>query len=104
MGQAFGKSADGESSEEPKGEAKPNNKQSQSAKEPAGPVVNRLVTIVVDPGHGGEDPGARGRRGTREKHVTLTLARNLKSLIHVDPKMRPQPPRAGDVLTALEGP
>src|SRR5256885_11747825 len=75
MGQAFGKSADGESSEEPKGEAKPNNKQSQSAKEPAGPVVNRLVTIVVDPGHGGEDPGAPGRRGTRAKHVTLTIAR-----------------------------
>src|SRR6266853_4822546 len=49
MGQAFGKSADGESSEEPKGQAKANNKPSQSAKEPA---VNRLVTIVVDPGHG----------------------------------------------------
>jgi len=103
MGQAFGKSADGESSEEPKGEAKPNNKQSQSAKEPAGPVVNRLVTIVVDPGHGGEDPGARGRRGTREKHVTLTIARKLKSLIDVEPNMRALLTRDGDFLIPLEG-
>jgi N-acetylmuramoyl-L-alanine amidase len=103
MGQAFGKSADGESSEEPKGEAKPNNKQSQSSKEPAGPVVNRLVTIVVDPGHGGEDPGARGRRGTREKHVTLTIARKLKSLIDVEPNMRALLTRDGDFLIPLEG-
>jgi len=103
MGQAFGKSADGESSEEPKGEARPNNKQSRSAKEPAGPVVNRLVTIVVDPGHGGEDPGARGRRGTREKHVTLTIARKLKSLIDVEPNMRALLTRDGDFLIPLEG-
>ena len=100
MGQAFGKSPDGESSEEPKGQAKPNNKQSQPAKEPA---VNRLVTIVVDPGHGGEDPGARGRRGTREKHVTLTIARRLKSLIDVEPNMRALLTRDGDFLIPLEG-
>ena len=97
MGQAFGKSADEESSE---GQAKPSNKQSQSAKEPA---VNRLVTIVVDPGHGGEDPGARGRRGTREKHVTLTIARRLKSLIDVEPNMRALLTRDGDFLIPLEG-
>ncbi len=103
MGQGLGKSADGESSEEPKGEARPNNKQSQSAKEPAGPVVNRLVTIVVDPGHGGEDPGARGRRGTHEKHVTLTIARKLKSLIDVEPNMRALLTRDGDFLIPLEG-
>ena len=100
MGQAFGKSAEGESSEEAKGQAKPNNKQSQSANEPA---VNRLVTIVVDPGHGGEDPGARGRRGTREKHVTLTIARKLKSLIDVEPNMRALLTRDGDFLIPLEG-
>src|SRR5256885_1840338 len=103
LGQASGKSADGEPSEEPKGEAKPSNRQSQSAKEPAGPVVNRLVTIVVDPGHGGEDPGARGRRGTREKHVTLTIARKLKSLIDVEPNRRGLLTRDGDFLIPLEG-
>ncbi len=103
MGQVFGKSADGEPSEEQRREARPNNKQSQSAKEPAGPVVNRLVTIVVDAGHGGEDPGARGRRGTREKHVTLTIARRLKSLIDVEPNMRALLTRDGDFFIPLEG-
>jgi len=42
------------------------------------PVVARLVTIVIDAGHGGEDPGATGRRGSREKHVTLTIAGNRR--------------------------
>src|SRR6266851_416206 len=40
-----------------------------SIKQPVSPRVDRLVTIAVDAGHGGEDPGARGRRGTREKHA-----------------------------------
>jgi N-acetylmuramoyl-L-alanine amidase len=102
MGQAFGKSADGEPSEEPKREVRPNNKQPQSTKEPAGPVVNRLVTIVVDAGHGGEDPGARGRSGTREKHVTLTIARKLKSLIDVEPNMRALLTRDGDYFIPLD--
>jgi N-acetylmuramoyl-L-alanine amidase len=44
-------------------------------------VVARLVTIVIDPGHGGEDPGAKGRGGSREKSVTLTIARKLKAII-----------------------
>ncbi|MBL8514220.1 MAG: N-acetylmuramoyl-L-alanine amidase [Betaproteobacteria bacterium] len=39
----------------------------------------RTVTVVLDPGHGGEDPGAIGRRGTREKDVVLTIARKLKA-------------------------
>src|SRR6185295_10964345 len=45
---------------------------------PARPKVARLATIVIDPGHGGEDPGARGRLGSREKDVTLTIAKRLK--------------------------
>ncbi|MGH8690515.1 MAG: N-acetylmuramoyl-L-alanine amidase, partial [Burkholderiales bacterium] len=43
------------------------------------PGVARLATIVIDPGHGGEDPGAIGRRGTREKDINLTMARRLKA-------------------------
>lgn len=39
----------------------------------------RLFTVVLDPGHGGEDPGAIGRRGTREKDVVLNIARKLKA-------------------------
>src|SRR6185295_11267314 len=42
--------------------------------------VARLATIVIDAGHGGEDPGALGRHGSREKDVTLSIARRLKTL------------------------
>lgn len=44
-------------------------------------VMRRLITIAVDPGHGGEDPGAIGRRGTYEKVVTLSIGRQLAGLI-----------------------
>ena len=73
-----------------------------SIKQPVNPRVDRLVTIAVDAGHGGEDPGARGRRGTREKHVTLTIARKLKSLIDAEPNMRAMLTRDGDYFIDLE--
>jgi N-acetylmuramoyl-L-alanine amidase len=63
--------------------------------------ADRLITIAVDAGHGGEDPGARGRRGTREKHVTLTIARKLKSLIDAEPNMRAMLTRDGDYFIEL---
>jgi N-acetylmuramoyl-L-alanine amidase len=69
--------------------------------QPTSPAVDRLVTIAVDAGHGGEDPGARGRRGTREKHVTLTIARKLKSLIDAEPNMRAMLTRDGDYFIEL---
>ncbi|HMH19578.1 MAG TPA: N-acetylmuramoyl-L-alanine amidase, partial [Burkholderiales bacterium] len=94
-----GKSAEEEPSEEQNRAARPNNKQAPSA--PAAPLVNRLVTIAVDAGHGGEDPGARGRRGTREKQVTLTIARKLKSLIDAEPNMRALLTRDGDYFIDL---
>ncbi len=40
--------------------------------------TTRPIVVVLDPGHGGEDPGAVGKRGTREKDVVLTIARKLK--------------------------
>src|SRR5206468_8847191 len=73
-----------------------------SIKQPVNPRVDRLVTIAVDAGHGGEDPGARGRRGTREKHVTLTIARKLQALIDAEPNLRAMLARAGDYFIALE--
>jgi len=82
--------------DEQKREASPSMKQP-----PASPHVDRLVTIAVDAGHGGEDPGARGRRGTREKHVTLTIARKLKSLIDAEPNMRAMLTRDGDYFIDL---
>jgi N-acetylmuramoyl-L-alanine amidase len=65
------------------------------------PSVARLATVVVDPGHGGEDPGARGRRGTREKDVTLLIAHRLKALIDAEPGMRAVLTRDGDYYLAL---
>ena len=64
-------------------------------------AVARLATIVIDPGHGGEDPGALGRRGTREKDVTLMIARRLKKLVDEEPNMRAVLTRDGDYFLAL---
>src|SRR5882672_6231961 len=54
----------------------------------AKPSVARLATIVIDAGHGGEDPGAIGRRGSREKDITLMIARRLKALIDAELNVR----------------
>ena len=48
----------------------------------------RPIIVAIDPGHGGEDPGAIGRRGTCEKDVVLSIARKLKRLIDADASMR----------------
>jgi N-acetylmuramoyl-L-alanine amidase len=63
--------------------------------------VTRYVTVAIDPGHGGEDPGAIGRRGTYEKHVTLSIARRLARLIEADPTMRVLLTRDGDYFVPL---
>jgi len=65
------------------------------------PEVTRLVTIALDAGHGGEDPGARGRGGSREKHVTLTIARKLKTIIDAEPNMRAVLTRDADYYLPL---
>jgi N-acetylmuramoyl-L-alanine amidase len=68
---------------------------------PAGPAAARLATIVIDPGHGGEDPGAIGRLGSREKDITLTIARRLKALIDEEPEMRAVLTRDADYYLPL---
>lgn len=65
------------------------------------PVVDRLVTITLDPGHGGEDPGAIGRGGSYEKHVTLAVARRLKAKIDAEPNMRAVLTRDTDFFVPL---
>jgi N-acetylmuramoyl-L-alanine amidase len=56
-----------------------------TATEPVPPLLGsrtaRLQTMVIDPGHGGDDSGVRGPKGTLEKQVTLDVARRLKALI-----------------------
>ncbi|MDZ4255659.1 MAG: N-acetylmuramoyl-L-alanine amidase [Sulfuritalea sp.] len=65
------------------------------------PEIARLITIVLDPGHGGEDPGAVGRGGSYEKHVTLSVARRLKQKIDATPNMRSVLTRDGDYFIPL---
>lgn len=65
------------------------------------PVVDRLVTITLDPGHGGEDPGAVGRGGSYEKHVTLAVAQRLKARIDSEPNMRAVLTRDSDFFVPL---
>ncbi|HET8832369.1 MAG TPA: N-acetylmuramoyl-L-alanine amidase, partial [Casimicrobiaceae bacterium] len=59
----------------------------------------RRITIAIDPGHGGEDPGAVGRRGTYEKNVVLAIARKLKR--NLDPDMRVMLTRNDDYYVPL---
>ena len=85
-------------------EARVEGKTSASLPEKTKPAaVDRLITIVVDAGHGGEDPGARGRGGTQEKQVTLAIARRLKAAIENEPNMRVVLTRDGDYFIPLGG-
>ena len=66
-----------------------------------GPRMRRLLTIAIDPGHGGEDPGATGGSGTHEKDVVLSIARMLKSKIDAQPNMRAMMTRDADYFVPL---
>ncbi|HLS55119.1 MAG TPA: N-acetylmuramoyl-L-alanine amidase [Zeimonas sp.] len=63
--------------------------------------MTRLVTIAIDAGHGGEDPGAIGRRGTKEKDVVLRIAQRLRERIAREPSMRAYMIRDGDYFVPL---
>ena len=65
-------------------------------------IVDRLVTITLDPGHGGEDPGAIGKGGSYEKNVTLEVARRLKARIDAEPNMRAVMTRDSDYFVPLQ--
>ncbi len=83
--------------EPPAQTADPKSPEVKAAKPPA----PRIITIAIDPGHGGEDPGALGRRGTYEKDVTLAIARKLKALVDDELNMRAILTRDGDYFVAL---
>ncbi|MBI5938156.1 MAG: N-acetylmuramoyl-L-alanine amidase [Betaproteobacteria bacterium] len=61
----------------------------------------RLLTVAIDAGHGGEDPGALGANGSHEKNVTLAVARRLKAQIDRQPNMRAYLTRDGDYFIPL---
>lgn len=63
--------------------------------------IERLAIIVIDAGHGGEDPGALGRLGSREKDITLRIAKRLKKLVDAEPNMRALLTRDDDYFLPL---
>ena len=90
-------------------EAKPaDNKASQGEKTRANDSVDRdklkvdrLITVVLDPGHGGEDPGAVGPSGTHEKTVVLQIAKRLRELLQNEPNFRVVMTRDADFFVPL---
>jgi N-acetylmuramoyl-L-alanine amidase len=77
-----------------KSDSKPDSKSGKSSH-------RRLLTIAIDPGHGGEDPGAIGKRGSREKDIVLSISRRLKQKIEAEPDMRSYLTRDGDYFVPL---
>ncbi len=70
--------------------------------QPVPPPSKSFKTIVLDPGHGGKDPGARGQRGTEEKDITLKVALRLRDLLRKQPGLRVLITRDRDVFVELE--
>ena len=65
------------------------------------PQLSRMITIALDPGHGGEDPGAIGHGGNFEKDVVLLIAKRLKAKIEMQPNMRVFLTRDADFFVPL---
>jgi len=63
--------------------------------------MRRLLTVAIDPGHGGEDPGAIGAAGSREKDVVLQIAQRLRAKIDAQPNMRAMMTRDADFFVPL---
>lgn len=82
-------------------QSRPSKPQKGTPKKPKKPK-QRLI-VVVDPGHGGEDPGAIGRGRNREKTVVLQIGRRLAALINADPNMKAIMTRNSDHFVSLGG-
>ncbi|BBL35311.1 N-acetylmuramoyl-L-alanine amidase AmiC [Nitrosomonas stercoris] len=67
----------------------------------AQPKKKQTITVAIDPGHGGKDPGAIGPGGTMEKNITLSIAKKLKAKIDQEPGMRAVLIRDGDYFISL---
>ncbi|HLF66886.1 MAG TPA: N-acetylmuramoyl-L-alanine amidase [Gammaproteobacteria bacterium] len=67
---------------------------------PERPIASKFV-VAIDAGHGGEDPGAIGPRGTHEKKIVLSIAKKLADLVRAEPGMEPVMIRTGDYYVGL---
>ena len=70
-------------------------------KEVVEPRDKKLIIVAIDAGHGGEDPGAIGAKGTKEKIVNLQISKRLKKLIDKEPSMKAVLIRTGDYYIPL---
>lgn len=70
--------------------------------QPSAPPAKNYTTIVIDPGHGGKDTGARGQRQTEEKDITLKVGLKLRDLLSTHPGVRVLMTRDQDVFVELE--
>ncbi len=70
--------------------------------QPVQPRTKTFKTIVIDPGHGGKDPGAHGIRGTAEKDITLKVGLKLREILSRQPGVRVLMTRERDVFVELE--
>jgi N-acetylmuramoyl-L-alanine amidase len=66
------------------------------------PKKKKQVVVAIDAGHGGEDPGAIGKYGTKEKKIVLQIAKKLSKLINADPKMKAYLVRDSDFFIPLK--
>jgi N-acetylmuramoyl-L-alanine amidase len=68
----------------------------------AEPKIDRLIIIALDPGHGGEDPGAVGPSGLREKDVVLAVGLKLRKRLQTNPNIRVLMTRDADFFVPLQ--
>lgn len=64
---------------------------------------NERIVVAIDAGHGGQDPGAIGTNGLREKNVTISIARKLQALLNNDPAFKGVLTRDGDYFISVMG-
>ena len=69
---------------------------------PAASVTKKGMIIVLDPGHGGKDPGALGRKGTREKDIVLKISNHLRDLLTKKTKAKVFMTRESDIFVELK--
>jgi len=84
-----------------KGQLEQNNPPEPVKPKPGKAGTDRPIVVMLDPGHGGEDPGATGPRGTHEKDIVLKIARQLKQMIDREPNMKAHMTREDDVFIPL---
>ncbi|MDD3762060.1 MAG: N-acetylmuramoyl-L-alanine amidase [Nevskiales bacterium] len=81
--------------------ARPEAQTAASLPAPTTRLADKPIVVAVDAGHGGEDPGARGRSGLNEKDVALSVARKLAAKINATPNMKAVLTRDGDYYVGL---